>query len=323
MTVLVTGGTGVVGRAVVQRLIDTGRTVRALARSDASAGTLASLGAAPERGDVLDRQALGTAMAGCEVVFHIAGKVEFCSANPAEMMRVNVDGTRTVLEAAEAAGVRRVVHTSSAVTLGERPGEVGAEATHHRGRFLSRYEESKVEAERLALGWTGDVEVVAVNPSSVQGPGRSTGTGRIFLDAVNGRLPAVVDTVFSVVDVDDCAEGHLLAEQRGEPGERYVLSGFTIGVREALGLLGDLTGRPTRVPVIPAWVLRPLGPVADLLGRFVDAVPVCAESLRQMRAGARYDGSRATRDLGLEYRAPRDTFVRMLEWFRAEGLTAS
>jgi len=321
MTVLVTGGTGVVGRQLVARLLEDDRSVRVLARSDEAAAIITGLGAEPVAGDVRDRTSVEAAVRDCEIVYHAAGKVQFCPRDPTEMFAVNVEGTRTVVAAARQAGVRRLIHTSSTVTLGEQRGSTGSESTEHRGRFLTRYEESKVIAERIAFAESGSVEVVAVNPASVQGPGRSTGTGRILLDAVNGELPVMVDTTFSIVDVADCAEGHVLAERHGVPGQRYVLSGFTIGVRQALAMLGELTDQAPRVRVLPAWLVAPFGPLADLVGRFIDSVPVCAESLRQMRAGARYDGSRASRDLGLTYHSPQETFNRILEWFRSEGLT--
>lgn len=323
MTTLVTGGTGVVGTALVRHLVAAGRPTRVLARSEQTADRIRRLGAEPVPGDVLDTASVRSAVEGARSVFHVAGVVEFCSRKTDEMFAVNVEGTRNVVRAARTAGVARLVHTSSTVTLGEQPGTVGSEATEHRGSFLTAYEQSKVEGERAAFAEAGPMDLVAVNPSSVQGPGRSTGTGRILLDAVNGRLPVMVDTTFSIVDVDDCARGHLLAEAGGVTGERYVLSGFTLSVREALGLLGDLTGRPVEVRLIPPGLLRPFGPLADLLGRAVTSVPICAESLRQLRSGARYDGSRATRELGLDYRTSRQTFSGILDWFRAEGLTSS
>lgn len=321
MSVFVTGGTGVVGSAVVRHLVEAGRSVTALSRSPGAATKLADLGAVPVEGDVERPAGLPDAMKGCEVVYHIAGRVEFCSKNRRRTYEVNVDGTRNVIRAARQAGVRRLVYTSSVVTLGESPGGTGSETTVHRGRFYTHYERSKFEAEAVAFAEAGDVEVVAVNPSSVQGPGRSSGTARILLNALNGRLPVMIDTPISIVDVDDCARGHLLAQEHGVGGERYVLSGFTISTRDAIGLLSELTGRPSRVRLVPTRLLAPMGPVADLLGRFVTSVPVCAESIRQMRAGARYDGSKATRDLGLHYRTPRETFSRLLDWFRSEGLT--
>lgn len=321
MTVLVTGGTGVVGTPVVHYLVEAEREVRGLARSTESANLLAGMGALPVRGDIGDLDALERAVAGCEVVYHIAGRVSFCPEIPQRLYEANVEGTRNVVRAARRAGVRRLIHTSSVVALGETPGTVGSEATRHRGYYLSHYGRSKHEGEQVALAEAGDMEVVVVNPSSVQGEGRTAGTGGLLLMAVNGRFRYLVDTPVSIVDTDDCARGHIAAEERGVSGERYVLSGFTITLRQAVALMCDLTGRSYPIRFIPRSLLAPLGPLADLIGRFVSSVPLCKETLALMRFGASYDGSRATRELGLEYRSPRETFFRALESFRALGLT--
>lgn len=321
MTVLVTGGTGVVGAPVVRRLVQAGREVRGLARSRASAELLAGMGAEPVRADIEAPDSLAAAVAGCEVVYHIAGLVSFCPRRPERLYEINVEGTRNVVRAARRAGVRRLVHTSSVVALGEAPGTVGSETTRHRGYYLSHYGRSKHLGEQAALAEAGDMEVVVVNPSSVQGAGRTAGTGGLLLMAVNGRLRYLVDAPISIVETEDCALGHIAAESRGLPGERYVLSGFTITLRRAVALMGDLTGRTYRIRFLPRSVLAPLGPVADLVGRYVDSVPVCKETLTLLRFGASYDGSRATRDLGLEYRSARETFSRALESFRHRGLT--
>lgn len=321
MTVLVTGGTGVVGSPVVRYLVASGREVRGLARSEDSAALLAGMGAAPVRGDICDPGSLDKAVAGCEVVYHIAGLVRFCPQFPDRLYQVNVEGTRNVVGAARRAGVRRLVHTSSVVALGERPGTVGSEATSHCGYYLSHYGRSKHQAEEAAFAESGDMEVVAVNPSSVQGAGRATGSGGLLLQAVNGRFKYLVDTPVSIVDTDDCARGHIAAEERGVAGQRYILSGFTISLREAVALMGDLTGRRYRTRFIPRGLLAPAGLVADTVGQYVDSVPLCKETVQLMRYGARYDGSRARWELGLEYRSPRETFTRALEYFRAAGLT--
>ena len=260
-------------------------------------------------------------MAGCEVVYHIAGLVRFCPQLPDRLYQVNVEGTRNVVRAARRAGVRRLVHTSSVVALGEEPGTIGSEATRHRGYYLSHYGRSKHQAEEAAFAEAGDMEVVVVNPSSVQGAARSTGSGGLLLQAVNGRFKYLVDTPISIVDTDDCARGHLAAEQRGIAGQRYVLSGFTISLRQAVALMGDLTGRRYRIRFIPRSLLAPAGAVADTLGKYVDSVPLCRETVNLMRYGASYDGSRARWELGLEYRSPRETFTRALESFREAGLT--
>src|SRR6266496_494701 len=183
-SVLVTGGTGFLGRALVERLLGVGDHVKALARSDASTSELAVLGADAVRGDVLDLEALAGAMRGCDVVYHAAGANAFCVRDPSPMFEVNVRGSQNVVRAAARAGVRRVVYTSSAATLGEASGTIGSEASPHRGWFLSDYERSKFEAERavFATAREAGLDVVSVNPASVQGPGRATGSAKLLLD---------------------------------------------------------------------------------------------------------------------------------------------
>ncbi len=321
MSVLVTGASGVVGGAVTALLVGQGRRVRALARSAESTKTVAGLGAAAVAGDILDYPSLLTAMTGCEVVFHVAGRNAMCLRDPTELFRVNVDGTRNVLRAAAAAGVGRLVYTSSAVTLGEAAGTVGDEGSAHRGWFLSHYERSKYQAERVLLEEKTPVEVVVVNPSSVQGPGRATGTGKIVLDLLNGRLPALVDSRLSIVDIDDCARGHLLAEQRGKPGERYVLNGFTLKTREAVTLLEQVSGLALRVRYLPGWPARAGAAVVEVVSHAVGRrPPVCREMVRTLLHGHAYDGSRATRELGLDYTAAEDTMRRLVGWLAEEGL---
>jgi dihydroflavonol-4-reductase len=321
--VLVTGGTGVVGRVLVQRLVADGREVRALARSERSGAALRELGAEAVPGDVLDPASIEAAARGCSTVFHVAGVNAMCLRDPRPMVRTNVEGSATVVRAAATAGVARVVYTSSASAIGEAHGVVGREDSRHRGSYLSNYERSKHLAERRvfeAAAETG-VEVVALNPSSVQGPGRATGSARLLLDVVNGRLPLLVHTTISLVDIADCAEGHLLAETRGAPGERYLLSGATFTIREAVELLRRIWGLPERVLFAPTWVASAggaaIGAGARLVGR--DG-PVCSEAVRTLLHGHRYDGSKATRELGLTYTPVEDTIRSTLEWCAERGL---
>ena len=321
MSTLVTGGSGVVGRALVSQLVSSGRAVRALVRSDAAAATVTNLGAVPVRGDILDYGSLIRSMQGCDVVYHVAGSNEMCLADPSTLFRVNVDGSRNTLRAAAAAGVRRMVFTSSATTLGEGRGSVGDERSPHRGSYLSNYERSKHEAEQALLSEETNVELVVVNPSSVQGPGRATGTGKLFLDLINGKIPVVVDSRFSIIDIGDCAAGHILAERNGTPGERYVLSGFTLSTSEAVQLLEQLTGLEFHLPALPGALVAGGAAVAELGYRLIGRRPrFCREMMRVMSFGHAYDGSRATRELGLEYTPAEITLRKTIDWFAEEGL---
>lgn len=320
MTTLVTGGSGVVGRALLDHLNRNG-TVKALVRSTKAAGLVEALGAQPVRGDILDYHSLVAALDGIEVVYHVAGLNEMCLSDPAPLLAANVEGARNTLRAAAAAGVRRMVFTSSATTLGEARGSIGDESSPHRGWFLSNYERSKYEAEQALLQEQSSVDIVVVNPSSVQGPGRATGTGKLFLDLINGRFPAVIDSRFSLVDIDDCARGHVLAQTNGRAGERYVLSGFTMSTREAVQLLEEVTGISLGLRLVPVGVVKGAAGIIEAGSRLLGRHPrLCREMARVLSFGHAYDGSRATRELGLEYTPARDTIRRTIAWFVEQGL---
>ncbi|MGZ4182347.1 MAG: NAD-dependent epimerase/dehydratase family protein [Solirubrobacteraceae bacterium] len=321
--VFVTGGSGVVGRALVQRLVTGGDEVVALARSRPAEETVRSLGAVAVRGELFDEDALASAMAGCSVIYNVAGVNTLCVDDPGPMLRANVEGPPGVVRAAARAGVRRVVHTSSAATIGEPSGVVGREDTPHRGWYLSTYERSKTEGERgvFEAGRQTGVEVVCVNPSSVQGPGRAGGTARFLLAYLDGRLKVFVPTNVSLVDIADCAEGHVLAAERGVAGERYLLNGIALTIAEALALAGEVAGVSRRPRMLPRRVAVAGAFVVEHGSRLARRKPpICREMVRTLLHGHRYDGSRAERDLGLRYTDPRETLRKTVDWARAEGL---
>jgi dihydroflavonol-4-reductase len=321
--VFVTGGSGLIGGALVKRLVQRGDEVVALARSDAAAAKLEASGARTVRGDVLDEAALVDGMRGCELVYHVAGINTFCPTDPAQLFHVNVRGAETAVRAAHAAGARRVVLTSSSSTLGEVRGTVGTEDSPHRGSYMSVYERSKHEGEvaAFAAARRAGIELVAVNPSSVQGPGRAGGTGRILIAYLNGKLKAFVETRISLVDIDDAVEGHVLAAERGRPGERYLISGATVTSHEALELVSRISGVRHDVRFLPPFVARIAGAAIEAGFRVRGKKPpVCREMITTMLHGHHYDGSRAVAELGLRYTPVEDTFRRTVEWARAQGL---
>jgi dihydroflavonol-4-reductase len=321
--VFLTGGSGFLGGALLQGLLDRGDEVTALARSDTAAAALTQRGAEVARGDTLDEQALQEGMRGCDRVYHVAGMNTMCPEDPVEMIHVNVRGAETAVRAAARAGVPRLVLTSSAASLGEEHGTVGSETSPHRGWYLSTYERSKREGEDAALeaGRREGIEVVSVNPSSVQGPGRAGGTGRIMIAYLNGRLRAFVHTNISLVDIRDCVRGHLLAAERGQPGERYVLNGAVLRSEEALEIVSEMTGVVERPRFLPPRVAAAAAGLVETGFRAARRhPPVCRQMVRTMLHGHRYDGSRAARDLGFSYTPVRDTFARTIEWALAEGL---
>lgn len=306
---------------MVRHLVDAGHEVRGLARTTSASDKIAGLGAKPFPGDVLDPETLARLVSGVDRVFHMAGVNETCSADPGQMDRVNIVGTSNVRDACRASSVNRLIHTSSAVAIGEKKGSVGSETSPHRGSYLSRYERSKHLSEQLILDGSSGLEVVCVNPSSVQGPGRASGTGKLVLDVLRGNLPFLVETTISVVDIDDCARGHLMAADRGQPGERYLLSGVSLTIGEALALLTRVSGLSLKSRFLPGSLVSALAGGVEIGARVLRRrPPVCREMVRVLRHGHRYDGTRATRELGLGYVPVEDTVQRTIDWFRAQGL---
>jgi dihydroflavonol-4-reductase len=325
MKVFLTGGGGFIGGALATALRARGDEVVGLARSETAAQALASKDLRVVRGDVLDPGVLATAMAGCELVYHVAGINSHCPKHPARLMRVNVEGTENVVRSAARAGIGRVVFTSSAASIGEAEGTVGTEASPHRGSYLSVYDQSKHDGERVAFAAAADtgVDVVALNPSSVQGPPRTGGNGAIIIAYLNGRLRAFVDTHVSVVDVQDVVEAHLLAAERGRSGQRYIVNGATITSAEALEILSELSGIRQKVPMVPPRLARGAAALVESAFRLRGKTsPICRARVDTILHGHRYDGSRATRELGLQYTPVAETFRRTIEWATREGLVA-
>ena len=321
--VFLSGGSGFIGGALCEKLVERGDEVIALARSDVAEEKVVARGAAPLRADALDEDRIAAAMTGCETAYHVAGVNSHCPSDPDELLRVNIAGAETAVRAAARAGVKRLVLTSSAASVGEAPGTVGDETTPHRGWYLSLYDRSKHEGEQRAFSAAErlGVEVVAVNPSSVQGPGRASGNGKILIDYLNGKLPVFVDVHISIVDIADTVTGHLLAAERGRAGGRYVLNGATVRARDALEVLSGVTGVHQRVRMVPPALARGVAAIAESRGRLRGKTSsMCRARMRTILHGHRYDGSRATRELGLIYTPLDETFSRTIEWAREQGL---
>lgn len=319
--VFVTGGSGFVGGAVVDHLVESGANVRALVRSAESEEALADRGAIPIRGAVEDRTSMVEGMSGCSTVFHVAGVNAMCPSDPGPMYRTNVDGVRTVVDAASEAGVDRIVLTSSAATIGEPAGTIATEATPHGPGFLSHYARSKYLEEQVFFEEAARVgiEAVAVNPSSVQGPGRAGGSTFLLRLALNAKRVVVVDTTLSIVDIDDCASGHLLAAEHGADGARYLISGASVTVGDAIAALAEITGRPINPMMLPRWAAVAAYPVVAVVGLFGGERPICAEMLRTLLHGHRFDVTRSVEDLGMVYTPIGETLSRTVEWLASEG----
>ena len=298
--------------------------MRVLARRPEAAADLTALGAEVVAGDILAPESVERAARGCEVAYHVAGMNGFCMRDSGPMRAANVTGTENVVAACGRAGVRRIVYTSSAAAIGEARGVTATEDTPHRGWFMSEYERSKFDAERAAVeeAERHSVELVCVNPASVQGPGRTGGTARLILDYANGRLRTLVRSRFSLVDVDDCSEGHLLAEARGLPGRRYLLAGVCVTTDEAIATLSrhhrDRAARAHPAAAGGAGGGRRGGGRGARARTAAEALP--RDGARPSCTVTRYDGSRATAELGLEYRSFDDMVRRTLAWYVDQGM---
>jgi dihydroflavonol-4-reductase len=313
---LVTGATGFVGAAVARRLITAGHTVRVLVRPKADRRNLRGLDVEVAEGDLTDRASLDRAVKGCAAVFHVAADYRLWVPNSKSMYATNVDGTRAVVEAALNNGVERVVYTSSVATLGYRAdGQPADEDTPSTlADMIGHYKRSKFIAEEAVRA-----KVVTVNPSTPVGPGdiKPTPTGRMIRDAINGRMPAYVDTGLNIVDVDDVAAGHLLAYEKGVIGRRYVLGGTNMTLREILTELARVSGRrPPRWRLSHRAVL-PIAYIAEGWAHVSGREPLATVDGVRLSAHAMYFSSaRAVRELGYVAGDARVALDRAAEWFR-------
>jgi dihydroflavonol-4-reductase len=277
-------------------------------------------------GDLTDTSSLDRALERCDALFHVAADYRLGVRDPSELYRANVEGTRNVLEAARRAGVRRTVYTSSVATIGiPSDGTPGDEATPVRLEdMIGHYKRSKFLAEQVAREWarTSGADVVIVNPSTPIGPGdvKPTPTGRIIVDAACGRTPAYVDTGLNVVHVDDVAQGHLLAFERGRAGEHYILGGEDLSLKTILGIIAELVGRkPPRIRLAHAIVM-PIAYLAEGYSRVTGRpTRVTVESVRMSRKRMFFSSAKARRELTYHWRPAREAFTDAIRWFRDNG----
>jgi dihydroflavonol-4-reductase len=325
MRALVTGATGFVGAAVARALVREGWQVRALARPGSDRRNIQALPVEVSEGNLADRPSLDRALSGCEALFHVAADYRLGAPDWRQLYQTNVDGTRNILEASRQAGVRRVVYTSSVATVGiPADGSPGNEDTPVGvGDMIGHYKRSKFLAEQLVRETAlSGIPVVIVNPSTPIGPGdvKPTPTGQMVLDAAAGRMPAYVDTGLNIVHVDDVAAGHLLAFHRGRPGERYILGGQDMTLREILFEIAQLMGRkPPRIR-LPTGVVLPIAYIAEAVAR-VTGRPgrITLEGVRMARKRMFFSSDKAQRELGYQWRPPAEALRDAIAWLRAQG----
>ena len=324
--VLVTGASGFVGSAVARALQARGARLRLLARASSPRGNLADLDAEIVVGDMADPAAMTAAMQGVRYLFHVAADYRLWARDPEEIVRNNLNGTRAVMGAALAAGVERVVYTSSVATLGFHPdGTVSDETLPLTPEAaIGAYKRSKVVAEREVerLAAEQGLPVVIVNPSTPIGPRdvKPTPTGQIIVEAALGRMPAFLDTGLNLVHVDDVAAGHLAALERGRQGERYILGGQDVSLGRMLADIAGLVGRKPPTVSLPRAPLYPLALITEALAHVTNKEPfLTRDALKMASHHMFFTSAKAERDLGYAARPYIEGLADALAWFRRAG----
>jgi dihydroflavonol-4-reductase len=323
MRALVTGATGKVGNAVARRLADRGEDVIALVRDPERAGTLLPGNVELASGDVTDLAAVRRAVEGVEAVFNCMGLYEQWLPDPETFNRVNALGALNVIAAARQAGARRAVHTSTFDVFHAETGGTASEAGVASYPKGTPYERSKQRAEELVLGEARHgIDVVIVNPSTVYGPGpwQQAGLDGAIRDAIRRRLPAAPPGGFTLVHVEDVADGHLAAFDRGVPGERYILADGYAELRDLLRVAVEEAGRGFVPPVLPVPAARALAAGGEALSRLIRRPPLIGRGqLHFLLWQARADSSKARRELGVEFRPWEEGIRQTVRWMLSDA----
>ena len=324
--ILITGGSGFVGAAVVRQLVQSGHAVRALVRPTSAQTNLAGLPVETVHGDLRDADSLARAMAGIRYLFHVAADYRLWARHPQHIVQTNIEGTRALMDAALRAGVERIVYTSSVATLKARPDGAPSDETSplDPAAAIGAYKYSKVLAERLVERLVAErkLPAVIVNPSTPIGPRdlRPTPTGRIIVEAAAGRMPAYVDTGLNLVHVDDVAAGHLQALEKGRIGERYILGGQDVLLGDMLREIARQTGRSPPKLRLPRRLIFPIAYAAEAAAYFTDREPfVTSTGLRLAKDRMFFTSAKAERELAYRARPYREAIAEAIAWFRQHG----
>lgn len=325
MKTFLTGSTGFIGASIARELLKDGREVRALVRPGSDTSNLKGLDIELWKGDLLDYDSLRQGLKGCAILYHAAADYRLWTRTPDEMYRINVGGTESILQAALENSLSKVVYTSSVGTLGNpgdgTPGDEDTPVTLED--MVGPYKKSKFLAERVAESFIAKgLPLVVVNPSTPVGPRdiKPTPTGKIIVDFLNRRMPAYLDTGLNIIDVEDCARGHVLAEHKGLVGRRYILGNDNLTLRDIFGLLEEITALPAprvRLPYLPILLAAY---VNEGLSRMTGRAPLIPLAGVQMASKFMYfDSSRSVQELGLRQTPVRQALERAVEWFRNNG----
>jgi dihydroflavonol-4-reductase len=324
MKILVTGATGFVGSHVARKLLKAGHQIRVLRRKESSTKMLAGLNVETAIGDVTDRHSVFEAVKGCEAVFHVAGFVSFWRGHNETMKRIHVDGTRNVVEACLAHRVKRLVQTSSIAAIGyETGGKPATEETPFNWwPYRIEYFNTKhLAEEEVREGIKKGLDAVIVNPAVIFGAGDlNLNAGAMVFQAARRKILVCPKGGCCTCDIEDVAEGHLLALEKGRTGERYILGGNNYTFKELFILIAEVVGVPPPKAELPKAVLLPLGHLWDLVSRFNQKEPMLTpESVRVSTIPCYYSSEKAIRELGYKISPFRETIRKTYEWYLQNG----
>ena len=323
MTTLVTGATGFLGSAISRELLRDGRKIKLLARSNADLRNIEGLEAEVVVGDLRNRESLKSALQGCSKLYHAAAFYSLWNKDKKLIYDINVQGTRNILEIALELGLENVVYTSTVGCIGLSKDRTPTNEDYpiDLATLSNDYKLSKFQAEKIALEMHGrGLPIVIVNPSTPIGPRdiKPTPTGKIVLDFLNGKMPAYLDTGLNLIDVSDCARGHILAEKKGRLGERYILGNKNMSLKEILLALEKITGIKAPSIKIPHWVAYTAGLACETLSNLITKTPpaIPLSGVKMAKYFMYFDSSKAIKELGLPQNSVENALNQSVKWFK-------
>ena len=323
MKTLVTGSTGFLGSAILRELLDDGREVKLLVRKDADTANIDGLDVEIAYGDLRDSESLQSALNGCNILYHAAAYYSLWDRDQQLIYDINLEGTRKILEASQKKNLEKIIYTSTVgcIGLNEDTTPANENTFFNKSTLANHYKKSKFQAEQIALQFARNgLPIVIVNPSTPVGPRdiKPTPTGKIILDFLNRKMPAYLDTGLNLIDVKDCARGHILAEQKGVPGERYILGNQNMSLFDILTSLEKITGLKAPRIKMPFWVALSAGWVCEMVSNHLTGKPpaVPLAGVKMAKYFMYFDSSKAVQKLGLEQNPVEKALRESVNWFK-------
>lgn len=324
MKAFVTGGTGFVGSHLVKRLVKDGVKVKALVRDLSKSDELKKLGVEIVRGDTTDKASLHGVMKGCEALYHLGNVAQWWLPDKSIYYKINVEGTRNILFEALKENISKVIFTSSLAAIRQPKGEIATEQTDHKRDFESHYGRSKFLAEKevMRIHREHGLPVVILNPGVVIGPGDLKTFGRTIIDILNGNLKAILfeDSVIPIIYIDNTVEGHMLATEKGKPGQRYILVGDNVKIGDIFKMISEISGVPLPERRISPPVIKIIAHLSELKSFFTGKPPKFAvDAIRAMEIGAAGSNRKAREELGLNFTPLEEALRKTIDWYRENG----